>query len=198
MARGGKTGNTAWTTLVEILQQALDEVGKVDQTLITIQVSIGEGAWREMFGVPKTMQRTPIEFLEQLHQVVEDTALQLAAYTLILISNGTDTSTAWVQGLRGQDGGPVFIGKLWATATTEARTRYTTQGRPNTLIIPLVRGPGRVLLRATLIDDANNITVGVTTETKTSFKQALLRELDLGGGIFVPKKRESVVYWYSI
>ena len=189
LARGGITGNKAWTTLVEILQQALDEVGKVDQTLITIQVSIGEGAWREMFGVPKTMQQPPIEFLEkQLHWVVEDTALQLAAYTLILISNGTDTSTAWVQGLRGQDGGPVFIGKLWATATTEARTRYAAQGRPNTLIIPLARGPGRVLLRATLIDDANNITVGVTAETKTALKQALLRELDLGGGIFVPKK----------
>jgi hypothetical protein len=189
MARGGITGNIAWTTLVEILQQALDEVGKVDQTLITIQVSIGEGAWREMFGVPKTMPQPPIAFLEkQLHLVVEDTALQLAAYTLILISEGPDTSTAWVQGLRGQDGGPVFIGKLWATATTEARTRYATQGKPNTLSIPLVRGPGRVLLRATLVDDANNITVGVTAETKTAFKQALLRELDLGGGIFVPKK----------
>jgi len=56
-ARGGITGNTAWTTLVEILQKALDEVGKVDQTLITIQFSIAEGGWRDLFGVPKTMQQ---------------------------------------------------------------------------------------------------------------------------------------------
>ena len=45
-----------------------------------------------------------------------------------------------------------------------------------------------MLLRATLIDDANSITVGVTAESKTSFQRALLRELDLGAGIFVPKR----------
>jgi hypothetical protein len=87
--RGGIMGNAAWITVAEILQKALDEVGKVDQTIITVQVSIVEGTWREIFRVPKTMQHPSIEFLKkQLHQVVSDTALQLAAYTLILISSG--------------------------------------------------------------------------------------------------------------
>ncbi len=89
-ARGAITGNTAWVTTAEILQKALDEVGKVDQTLITIQVSIVEGAWRDMFAVPRTMQHPPIEFLKkQLHRVVAESALHLAAYTLILIPSGT-------------------------------------------------------------------------------------------------------------
>jgi hypothetical protein len=191
-ARGGITGNAAWITVAGILQKALDEVGKVDQTLITVQVSIVEGAWQEIFRVPKTMQHQSIEFLKkQLHQVVADTALQLAAYTLILISSGTDNSTTLVQGLRGQTGGPVFTGKMWTTAATEARTRYAAQGKPNTLNIPLARPPNRVLLRATLIGDVDNATVGVTAETKAAFKQALLRELDLGVAIFVPKKMKT-------
>jgi hypothetical protein len=78
------------------------------------------------------------------------------------------------------------------TAATEARTRYAAQGRPNTLNIPLERPPNRVLLRATLIGDVDNARVGVTAETKAAFKQALLRELDLGVGIFVPKKIKTV------
>jgi len=191
-ARGGITGNTAWITVAGILQKALDEVGKVDQTLITIQVSIVEGAWREMFEVPKTMQHPPIEFLKkQLHKVVADTALQLAAYTPILIPSGTDNSTTLVQGLRGQTGGPVFTGKMWATAAEEARTKHAAQGKPNTLNISLARPSNRVLLRATLIGDVDNATVGITAETKAAFKQALLKELKHGGAIFVPKRMKT-------
>jgi hypothetical protein len=80
---------------------------------------------------------------------------------------------------------------MWTTAATEARTRYAAQGKPNTLNIPLPRPPNRVLLRATLIGDVDKATVGVTAETKASFKQALLRELGLGVAIFVPKKMKT-------
>jgi hypothetical protein len=191
-ARGGITGNTAWVTAAEILQKALDEVGKVDQTLITIQVSIVEGAWRDMFAVPRTMQHPPIEFLKkQLHRVVAESALHLAAYTLILIPSGTDNSAALVQGLRGQNGGPVFTGKMWATAAEEARAKHATQEKPNTLFISLARPPSKVMLRATLIGDVDNATVGITAEIKAVFKQALLKELEHGGAIFVPRRMKT-------
>ena len=85
----------------------------------------------------------------------------------------------------------MFTGKMWTTAAKEARTRYAAQGKLNTLNIPLPRPPNRVLLRATLIDDVDNATVGVTAETKTAFKQALLKELDRGVAIFVPKKMKT-------
>jgi hypothetical protein len=100
----------------------------MDQTLITIQFSIAKGGWRDLFGVPKTMQQPQVAFLQkQLHTVVNHITLPLAAYTLILIPNGTDSSTVWVQGLRGQEGGPGFIGKLWVTEIAEARTKYAAQ-----------------------------------------------------------------------
>jgi len=49
VTRGGRTGNQAWKTLEEVLQQTLDDVIKMDRMLITIQFSISEGTWRELF-----------------------------------------------------------------------------------------------------------------------------------------------------
>ncbi len=44
------------------------------------------------------------------------------------------------------------------------------------------------MLRETLINDTKSSAVGVTTEIKAVFKQALISKVfELGGGIFVPK-----------
>jgi len=150
----------------------------MDQTIITNHFSIAEGSWRDLFGVPKAVQQPQVAFLQkELHKIVTDIALPLAAYTLILISTGANNSDTWVQGLKGSEGGPVFIGKMWATEIAEARTRYEVRGKPNTLSIPLAKQSRRVVLRAILNDDTNRSAVGVTTEIKTAFKEALLSKV---------------------
>jgi hypothetical protein len=188
-AKRGRNGQHAWQELKQLLQQTLEEVKQIDQTMIDIHFSMHESTtWRKLFQVRKEVHYPAIDGLQrEVHGIIQDMGISLAAYSVVLVFSGADKNKVQIQGLTGHENGPFLVAKIWVTEVDAILQKFVTNpSKPNLLLIRFERSHVPMTLRAILKQNDND--VAVAQDIKDVFKRFILEDLLCeGGALFVPK-----------